>query len=306
MPSRKQEFDRKVRELIAQAKNLRGPARRQVLEMLDAARKRIAGQLAGLDQSTFSAAQLQQLKRSIDEAFEFFRRDATAAIQQRQDAAFRLGSVTVDSALDAAGFPAPALGGVSRNTLSIAQGYTADLVSGLSKKAAADVNGAIQRAFLGGQSVTEIIQQVARGLGAPGEVSLWSKLGERATTIALNEILRVHSISQQARLEDLRERHPDMQKEWRWVNAGQMPRAPHRDYSGTVVGVDEAFEVAPRYGLPPERLMYPRDPNGSPENTINCHCLMAPYFAAEDLKPTARHEQILRDLGIRIEVRRAA
>ena len=61
-----------------------------------------------------------------------------------------------------------------------------------------------------------------------------------------------------------------------------------------MVNVDQPFNVAG------EDLMYPRDPNGSPENTINCHCLMRPYFSEDALKPTARHTQILKDLGISI------
>jgi hypothetical protein len=46
--------------------------------------------------------------------------------------------------------------------------------------------------------------------------------------------------------------------------------------------------------------MYPRDPNGSAENTIGCHCMQGPYFAADALKPTASQKGLLDSLGISV------
>jgi hypothetical protein len=91
---------------------------------------------------------------------------------------------------------------------AIAQGYTADLVTALSRDAAAKMNAALQRAFLGGQQLNDIIGQVGRALDANFTGSLFDSIGERASTIAMNEILRVHSIATQSRLEDLAGRHP--------------------------------------------------------------------------------------------------
>jgi len=53
----------------------------------------------------------------------------------------------------------------------------------------------------------------------------------------------------------------------RWYSAlMETTRDPHRDADRQEVGKDEKFDVGG------ELLMYPLDPRGSPENTINCHC----------------------------------
>jgi uncharacterized protein with gpF-like domain len=186
------------------------------------------------------------------------------------------------------------LGQVSVDTLSIVQGYTADLITGLSKKAAADVNAIIGRAFLGGQSITDIIAQIGNATSGGKYDGLFGTIGERAQTIATNEILRVNSIAAQARFEDLAQHHPDLQKQWMHIPAARAPRALHILASGQVVDVDQPFNVAG------EDLMYPRDPNGSPWNTINCHCLMRPYFSTDALTATAKDKGLLDSLGISI------
>jgi hypothetical protein len=48
--------------------------------------------------------------------------------------------------------------------------------------------------------------------------------------------------------------------------------------------------------------MYPRDPNGSAENTINCHCVLVPAFDEDALKPSSEQSDLLRRLGISISV----
>jgi hypothetical protein len=51
-----------------------------------------------------------------------------------------------------------------------------------------------------------------------------------------------------------------------------------------------------------EELQYPRDPAGSAENTINCHCLMIPHLSDDDLKPSDQERSLLKSLGISVVV----
>jgi hypothetical protein len=115
-------------------------------------------------------------------------------------------------------------------------------------------------------------------------------------TIALNEILRSHSIAGQARLEDLARRVPGVKKQWLHIPAARVPRLSHILASGQVRDVDEPFSVGG------EDLMYPRDPNGSPENTLDCHCRVVPYFDQSALQPTEGQKAMLRDWGLEISV----
>lgn len=312
MPSRQEQFAKRalhhmvqgrVRELIKEAQNLSPAGRKRVVVLLEETRKRIVGELASLDPQTFSAGQRRALKQSIDQAMEVFARDATASVQQLQGESFRLGQAVVDLPLAEAGLLS--YGQVSRQTLAIAQDYTADLVTGLSRESAAKLNASIQRAFLGGQSMTDIIAQVGRAIGGEKFTGLFSPIGERAKSIAMNEILRVHSIAEQARLEQLASQLPGVvqRKAWRWVNLGQEPRSWHQDISGQEKPVNEPFEVPnPKAGII-EELMFPRDPAGSPENTINCHCILEPVIDLEAIgsrRPLGEIEDRLRKLGIEI------
>lgn len=307
MPTRQQLFEAHVRELLRESRALEPVARKRILALLEEARQRVLARLAGLRPSqTYLDVTLRQMKREIDAAFKEFSGRAIGEANRLQEQSARMGTQSVDRTLAIAGKTAPMPIGLSPVTLRVAQGYTADLITALSREARAKVNGALQRAFLGGQSLTEIIEQVAGGLGSKGPLNLFSKVGERATTITINEIKRVLSISTQERMEQVAERTgAALKKQWLWVDVGQEPRAWHQrsalhnGANGQIREVDEDFLVGG------ESLAYPRDPKGSAENTINCHCVSTPYFDKEDLaglEPTARQRNILQDLGLEIRV----
>jgi hypothetical protein len=219
-----------------------------------------------LNPSSFNAAQLNVLKHSIDQAMDQFAREAAIDVSTFQSQAASLGAQTASAPLAATGLEASAFGQVSRTTLAIAQGYSADLITAMSKDAALKINSTIQRAFLGGQQMTDIIDQLGRALNNGESAGLFGPIAERATSIATNEILRVHSMAAQARMSDLKERHPDLLKMWHHTPAARVPRMSHIAADGQVRDVNEPFDVDG------EQLMFPRDPNGSAENTINCHC----------------------------------
>lgn len=289
-----QQFAQKVRELIAASRSLTPATRKSIVDLLDEARKRIASQLIGMNPDSYSAAQLRILKQSVDQAMEDFANGAVRSVLSLEQQAARLGAQTALGPLASAGLEASSFGQVSQNTLSIAQGYTADLLTSISRTAAAEVNAALQRAFLGGQQIADIIRQVGKSIGGGDFSGIFSPIGKRAATIAVNEVLRVHSIAQQAQLEDLAGRHPGLGKQWKHINASLVPRISHEYADGQIVPVSDAFEVGG------EELMYPRDPAGSPENTINCHCMMVPALSEEVLKPNQRAQDILRSVGISI------
>jgi len=288
LSARQQQFAAKLDELRKRSRALPPKARQEIVDLLEEAKKKIIAEVATLDPNSFTAAQRTALKVSIDRALAQFRAQATEKVNQLQAAAAVIGVQSVDEPLAASGIGDASLGQVSASTLSIAQGYTADLITGLSADASAKVNSAISRAFLGGQGMSDIIRQVSLALGKD------SPTAGRAITIANNEILRVQSIATQSRMEDLAERHPDLQKEWLHIPAARVPRVGHIIADGQVVDVDKPFNVEG------EDLMYPRDPNGSPENTINCHCLSRPYIAPDKLMATDAHRSLLDSLGISV------
>jgi len=180
------------------------------------------------------------------------------------------------------------------NTLRIAQAYTADLVSGLSAEATTKLNAVLQRAFLGGQTLPEIIAQVGKAISGDKFSGIFDEIGDRAFKVATNEIMRVHSIAGQARMKDLATRNSKIKKQWVHLPAARVPRITHLLADGQIVGVDEPFTV----GI--EQLMFPRDPNGSASNTINCHCISIPYIDDEDLYATAEDRATLEAVGLKM------
>lgn len=278
-----QQFNAKVQALIAQSRSLPPATQKAVKEMLDEALKRILGELATIDPARFQAAQLQQLKMSIEHVMGRAGTDMARTVNRLQAVAARNGSEIVTGALG--DLP---LGHIAADRVKIAQAYTADLITALSRKTAADLNGVIQRAFLGGRQMKDIMADVTAIVGS-----------ERAPVIATTELLRVQSIATQASLEDARERHPDLKKQWQHINAARVPRLTHIAADGQVREIDEAFDVDG------EQLMYPRDPAASAYNTINCHCVEKPFFDVEDLKSKPAHKRLLDKLGITVEVQAA-
>jgi hypothetical protein len=293
----KEQFGAKVRELMREARLLSPAVRKSVIELLEEARKKIVGEISSLDPKSFQGAQARALALEIDRALEQFREKLTQQVKSDESRAYQLGQAQIDQPLAAAGLPTPSFAGLSSSVLAIAQGYTADLISGLTKDAAGKLNAAIQRAFLGGQSVGDIIEQVGRAIDGGKEFSgLFSPIGERATMIATNEILRVHSMAAQDRLEDLSGQLPGIMKKWAHVPIARVPRFAHLQADGQVRDVAEPFDVGG------EQLMYPRDPNGSPENTINCHCLLIPEVSKDMLQPSESQKRLLKNLGLSASV----
>lgn len=106
----------------------------------------------------------------------------------------------------------------------------------------------------------------------------------RANTIARTEVLTASSLGQAAAMTDAAEVVPNLKKVW--VNAGdtrvrgnpsgeyKSGGADHWKIGGEMVDHDKAFSNG---------LMFPRDPTGGPDETINCRCtfIMAPADEAE-------------------------
>lgn len=81
----------------------------------------------------------------------------------------------------------------------------------------------------------------------------------------------VHSSYNESKLETMIRAESVEGKQWVASGLDNM-RDTHGEADGQIVLVDEPFIVDG------EELMYPGDPNGSPENVINCACTMIPVL----------------------------
>jgi uncharacterized protein with gpF-like domain len=88
---------------------------------------------------------------------------------------------------------------------------------------------------------------------------------QRAALIARTE---THGAANFGAQEAAKETGLQLRKEW--VSASdERTRDSHRRADGQVVGMDEPFRIGGA------RLMYPGDPDGPADETINCRCAVA-------------------------------
>jgi hypothetical protein len=287
-------YKQKLDQLLADAKQLTPEAEQTVLALLEEMNREVISDIARTDPASYTSARLKALKAQIDRVAAQFGQQASARIGALQQKAYTETSVAVDAAVAAGTGSVLVHPVIDRQALSIVQGYTADLITGVSQQASTAINGAIQRAYMGGGSLTDLIKKIGSALNDGEFTGLFSEIGERASCIAMNETMRVHSLASQARMEDLVTRHSDLRKEWMHLPASFKPRLTHELANGQTQKVDEPFRVGG------EELMYPRDPSGSAENTINCHCINRPWLPPEALKATDQEREFLKSHGISV------
>ncbi|MCY8258896.1 hypothetical protein MOB73_12510 [Bacillus spizizenii] len=111
---------------------------------------------------------------------------------------------------------------------------------------------------------------------------------ERARTTAITEVLAASSAAQH---ESYAQSPAVKKKKWRHSGSKKNnPRENHIDLDGTVVGMDEEFQIPGSR----ETCMFPRDPKLSAGERINCHCVLSPVVDNEILGLSAEEKEEIR------------
>ena len=250
--------------------------------------------MASKNVSAYNSARLQALKAQIERVMQQFAAQAGAQVNEMERKAFAETARQIDVTVAAGVGELAVHPVVDRALLQVVQGYTADLITGLTRDASARINAAIQRGAMGGLNLQQLVGQIGNVLEDGKFSGLFSQVGERAMSIAVNEIGRVQSLASMSRINALAPRHPGLGKGWRHIPVARVPRISHILANGQIRKPDEPFLVGG------EELMYPRDPSGSAENTINCSCLVYPALDADQLKPTDQERDLLKSLGLSV------
>lgn len=290
--SRAQAYATQLDRLTRQADALSPEARHRILSLLGDLNREILGDLARTPVGSYKSARLQSLKAEVNRAMEQFAQQASSQVQQLQANAYRQTAAQVDATVAAGAGGVLVQPVIDTAMLQVVQGYTADLIGGLSRDAAAKINAAIQRGFLGGLNLSQLVGEIGTTLEGGKFSGMFSPIGERAMTIATNEIMRVQSLASIARISDLATRHKDLMKRWLHIPVAKVPRISH------ILADKQVRKPGEPFLIDGEELQYPRDPSGTPGNTINCHCLVQPYFSEDQLKPTDQERALLRSYGL--------
>ncbi|MED1761259.1 phage head morphogenesis protein [Bacillus subtilis] len=111
---------------------------------------------------------------------------------------------------------------------------------------------------------------------------------ERARTTAITEVLAASSAAQH---ESYAQSPAVKKKKWRHSGGKKNnPRENHIDLDGTVIGVDEEFQIPGSS----ETCMFPRDPKLSAGERVNCHCVLSPVIDNEILGLSADEKEEIR------------
>lgn len=213
---------------------------------------------------------MPKLKRAIAKAMEETALELKKAAELHQGRAFSFGRASLDLPLGVAGFKVDLLTPVmNTRQLSAMRAFMTDRMENVAARAVEKINGQLGLVMAGAQSPTDAINSISALLqGDRG----------RALTVMRTEVGRAYSVAAQERMEETRHYLPGLKKQWR--KSGKLRgRLEHIAADGQEREVDEPFDVGG------EKLMFPRDPNGSARNTINCGCESLPWMDSWETPP---------------------
>ena len=292
--SRAHAYAQQLDALTRQAEALTPEARLRILKLLKEANREILADVSRSEPGSYNAARLQALKAQVDRVMEEFARQASSQVSELERKTYEQTARQVDATVSAGTGALAVQPVIDTAALQVVQGYTADLIGGLTHDMSSRINAAIQRAFLGGSNLEQLVTQIGSTLEGGEFSGLFSQVGKQAMTIATNEIMRIQSLASVARINALAPHHDGLMKRWKHIPVARVPRIGHLLADGQDRKPGEPFLVEG------EELQYPRDPAGSAENTINCHCLVIPHFGDDALRPTDQERSLLKSYGVSV------
>jgi len=258
-----------ARRMTAIQRDTMGELRR----LLGQADRDIAALLAG-QPSDFALWQLTGIRKSIARAMADLGDGLAGAGGTGMGKSWTAGIELVDRPLEAGGIRLAGLAPeIDTAQLVAMRSFMTDRMRDVGVKIAGRINSEIGLVAIGAKTPFEAIEAVA-GLieGGTG----------RATTIVRTELGRAFSVAGQARMEQASALLPGLKKQWR--RSGKThSREAHDLADGQVVGVDEPFTINGA------SLMFPRDPAGPAQETINCGCTTLPFMESWEVAQPGRH-----------------
>lgn len=265
-------FVERVEAIRARLDRLPDAALRAAMEELEAIRQRVLGELVGAE--GFEAFRLRELTTRLERVLDAFAERYQTAVAPYQREAVTLGRALVSEPMVQSGLTL-GVPEIPRRLVEAALDYHADLIQGVSQDARRRITQSLRLGAIEGKSPFEVMRDVAGSLRRPGP---FASIAARAEAITRTELGRLQSIASDGALGEAKRLVPDLLKQWAHSGAIDF-RVTHKLADGATREVDDDFEIAPKPGLPKERLRYPRDPRASAANTVNCGCLVLPFKA---------------------------
>jgi hypothetical protein len=241
------------------------PIRKQLLEeilrQLGIAQNTITDLLSNAT-SADATRRLQRQRAEIARAMHTFDQAAAQAMENAADDVWAAG---IENAVESIGHLGLAPR-IAQGPLNAIRSFLTSRIADISRAAVGKINTALTQQILGVQSMADTITQIERILdGAPRA---------RAMTVAYTEIGRAYSLSQwETGLQKLK-LLPGLQKSW--IHSGKLHPRPGHVLASKQPPIPflTDFQIVDLRTGETENMRFPRDPNASAFNTINCGCMM--------------------------------
>jgi hypothetical protein len=231
------------------------------------------GQAAG-----YRFSRLNLILNTIDVEIARGRARAQVLAGGRTSGAFGLGVDLVDKMLATVGAPR-SLYGASGELLNAALEVTNDQLRKVWSDLGSGLKATIRRASLGITGVDAAVKEVAAAAAALKDWRAVANAETSAERIVRTEVMRTFSLATQNRLEQSDKRLGGGLKKY-WLDADDdRVRDAHREAGERygLKGEPGPIPVSKPFVVDGEELMFPRDPQGSAGNVINCRCVSVPY-----------------------------
>ncbi len=267
MPETKTKFLKRVERFLNANERMTTREANKLVRLLKDARNEITQAIKNVPLTEWQMYYLPQLREQLNERLVGLE---TRLVQQTTDSTKAMFEYSVNKADElsrAAGAIELPRVMVDPEVLEATQTLTGELI----KTVPNNLRGRLGNRLALGLLEQKSAQQVAREM-----VEDFKLAAPQADRIARTELLRTQSLAQEKRFEQIVELDPAMKKAWKWSGkpGGRTGHAEaEATYMANPIPFDEPFMVAPVAGGRKEPLQFPRDPAGSPENTINCGCV---------------------------------
>lgn len=273
---------RAVARALRKQDSLEAQAIREQLELLARMRRSVLAALG--EASGFRMFHLSNMLAAIDHEIALGRAAAQRLVTATTEEAYKLGGGLVDSTLASVGVT-PSLVGLSPQLLQAAIDVTTDQVRSIWSELGTGLKSSIRRAALG---VTEPIEAMAEVAKMLRRARPFTNAEFGAERIVRTEVGRTFSLATQRRLEDSNKALGGGLKKY-WLNAGDARVRETHIEAGRIyapAGPTGPIPVTEAFIVGGASLMFPRDPRGPAEETIQCRCASVPYV--EDLVAATR------------------
>jgi len=276
LPTDRRRYTKALEDVSKRYSRLDDETVRRLVALLQDTRRGIASLLLN-NPTDFETFRLGQLRASVEQVIGEFQTNLGRSLQTSFSDATGLGSASVIEPLRAVGISG-SFNAISPQLVNAAVDFSAMLVQNISNDLRGSIDTQLRLAVLAQQSPTEAMKNITKALGVKASDGVWGKrkrpesvkgVAARSETIVRTEMTRVFNLATNSQQREAAEVIPGLKK--RWIATGDERTrsshiAAHQETAAEPIPIDEPFNVGG------SSLMFPGDPAGAPEETINCRC----------------------------------